>query len=102
MYKEIESSGSNLFEGYIKYKSNSEKIRIQSEDMYFYLAERRLLSDFGRFLFKKKLIKHHESFSKSCNNVLFNPIIGFAQHTTLVRYRKYLNEFEKYRKTIKD
>ncbi len=97
MFNHIESSGSDMYTGYIAYKSESETLKIKSEKMYFYLQERRQLSDFGRYLQKKNLVKKQEHFQESCRTTLFSHVTGFGKYKTFLRYKKFLKEFELYK-----
>ncbi|MCD6435636.1 MAG: hypothetical protein J7L15_04545 [Clostridiales bacterium] len=96
MFKYLQSLDNNMYNAYLKYKENSIQLKAESVDMYFFLQERKLLSEFGRILVQKNLSKTQNSFNSSCIKVLFNSIEGFGTYPVFVKYTQYLKEFNKH------
>ncbi len=85
-----------MFNAFNKYKAESINIKAKATDIFFFLQESRLLSTFDRILVQKKLIKTSYSFTRSANKVLFNSIDGFRNYSTLIKYKQYIEEFNKH------
>ncbi len=86
-----------MYEAHIKYRQESQDTKDKAVDMYFYLLEQRLLSDFGRTLVQKNIDNDHRTLAVSCRRVLFTSSSGFRAYNTMLKYQLYLKEFKLYK-----
>ncbi len=95
-YNYIIALNEDLFKAYLLYVDETEDIKTKAIDMYYYLQERKKLTEFGRILYKKQLISQPTYFYASCTRTLFRSRIGFGKHETFIKFKTFLKDFKEH------
>ena len=96
------SLGTDPYSSYLAYKQESEDIKTEATEMYYFLQERRLLTHFGTILFQKNLINRKIIFAENCRESLFRIDPGFRTYNMMNKFKMYLKEYYLYKQTLKD
>ncbi len=88
----------NLIKSFFKYQENMEKVKLELQDIFFLLEDRRLLNLFSKYAKQHNIFSHNNSLNVSFSKVIFTTSVGFATHASYLRYSKLLPLFKEFKK----
>ncbi len=86
---------------YQKYLDEMDDLKFKIQDIYYYLEDHRLISQFGRFLKEKKVFKHPNSLNNTFMRTIFRTKPGFSFHKTYLRYQQIPQLFKEFKEVHK-
>jgi hypothetical protein len=96
-YRYICSLDPNLKKGYIKYLEENEQLMRDLEELYYELYDDRSIYEFSRYLYKKGLYKHRNTFSTVIIKYI-RKIEPVFRHSSFIKLRQVGKEKEAFLK----
>ena len=101
-FRYIKALGTNIYEAYNAYMDEMIDVKLNAEDIYFWLEDRRKVSLFSFFLKRKGVYSSDLSYSNTTKTVLFNSADGFGTHRSFIKQKQILFCFDEFMKLHKD
>lgn len=96
-YEYIASLGDDFLTAYKAYQDEMRQVSAEATEMYYWLADRWLISKFSREIQKAGLHKHEHGFANSFPRVLFREDNMFGTHGSFLIYKEAVKIFKKFK-----